>query len=54
VRRIVRDLNNFAGREGDKSTAADLHRVLDWTAQIAGNEIRHRAQLIKDYGQCQQ
>jgi PAS domain S-box-containing protein len=50
VRRIVRDMNTFAGRDTDKTGPIDVHRTLDWAAQIAGNEIRHCAQLIKEYG----
>src|SRR5262249_39731275 len=29
----------------------DLHRVIDSTLRMAWNEIRHRAQLVRDYGE---
>jgi len=50
IRRIVRDLNIFCRSDNDSAATVDLHSVLDWTAQMANNEIRHRARLIKDYG----
>lgn len=50
IRRIVRDLNIFCRSDNESSATVDLHSVLDWTAQMAGNEIRHRARLVKDYG----
>jgi PAS domain S-box-containing protein len=51
VKRIVRDLKTFSRNPVDTVSAVDVHAVLDWTLQVAGNEIRHRAQLVKDYGE---
>jgi CheY-like chemotaxis protein/two-component sensor histidine kinase len=50
VRNIVRDLRVFA--RGDEETRGPvvLRRVLDSSINMAWNEIRHRARLVKDYG----
>jgi PAS domain S-box-containing protein len=50
VRNIVRDLKVF-GRGSDEGRGpVALRRVLDSSINIAWNEIRHRARLVKDYG----
>jgi PAS domain S-box-containing protein len=50
VRNIVRDLRVF-GRGSDEGRGpVALRRVLDSSINIAWNEIRHRARLVKDYG----
>lgn len=51
VRQIVRDLRIFSRAEEDKRGAVDVQRVLDSTLRMAWNEIRHRARVIKNYGQ---
>ncbi len=50
VRRIVRDLKAFARNESDGVGPVDVRRVLDSTISIASNEIRHRARLVRDFG----
>jgi PAS domain S-box-containing protein len=50
VRNIVRDLRVFARGDEDQSGPVGLRRVLDSSINIAWNEIRHRARLVKDYG----
>jgi len=50
VRNIVRDLRVFARGDDDQSGPVALRRVLDSSVNIAWNEIRHRARLVKDYG----
>ncbi len=50
VRRIVRDLKLFSKRDTDDMGPIDVRRVLDSSLGIAWNEIRHRARLVKDYG----
>jgi PAS domain S-box-containing protein len=50
VRQIVRDLRIYARTGDDRVAPVDLHRVLDSSARMAWNEIRHRAHLIKVYG----
>ena len=49
VRAIVRDLKTFSRGDDLKQGAVDLERVLDATVNMAWNELRHRAQLVKDY-----
>jgi PAS domain S-box-containing protein len=50
VRRIVLDLHTFASPD-DKPGPVDVHRVLDLAINIASNQIRVRARMVKDYGQ---
>jgi PAS domain S-box-containing protein len=50
VRNIVRDLRVFARGDEELSGPVALRRVLDSSINIAWNEIRHRARLVKDYG----
>ncbi|GAC1536692.1 MAG: hypothetical protein NVS2B9_02560 [Myxococcales bacterium] len=49
VRNIVRDLKTFSRADEVHDAPVDLHRVLDAAANMAWNEIRHRARLVKDY-----
>ncbi len=51
VRNIVRDLRVFARGDDDQSGPVSVRRVLDSSLNIAWNEIRHRARLVKDYGE---
>ncbi len=51
VRNIVRDLRVFARGDDDQSGPVSVRRVLDSSINIAWNEIRHRARLVKDYGE---
>ena len=50
VESIVRDLRLFSRADGEVATSVDVHDVLESTLRMARNEIRHRAQLIKNYG----
>ncbi len=50
VRNIVRDLRVFARGDEEQSGPVSIRRVLDSSINIAWNEIRHRARLVKDYG----
>ncbi len=49
VRQIVRDLKIFSRHEDAGSEAIDVQKVLESSVRMAWNEIRHRAQLIKNY-----
>ncbi|MFW5920733.1 MAG: PAS domain S-box protein [Polyangiales bacterium] len=51
VRAIVRDLGTFARSSDEKRTSIDIHRVLESAIKLAWNEIKHRAQLVEDYGE---
>jgi len=51
VRAIVRDMKTFArGDDSDRNVPVDLRRIADSTANLAANEIRHRARLVRDLG----
>jgi len=49
IRRIVADLKTFSRPDDDGAVTLDVRRVLDSCANMAQNEIRHRATLTKDY-----
>jgi signal transduction histidine kinase/ActR/RegA family two-component response regulator len=51
VRNIVRDLKIFSRAEEEKRGPVDVHRVLDSCLRMARTEIRHRARLVKEYGE---
>jgi PAS domain S-box-containing protein len=50
IREITQQLRLFSQVEREaRSTQVDVHRVLESAVRLAGNEIRHRAQLVRDY-----
>ena len=50
MRQIVRDLRTFTrGADEEKRVLVDVRRVLDASINLAWNEIRHRARLVKEY-----
>src|SRR6185295_14072224 len=51
VRDIVRDLKTFSRAEESVQESVDIHAVLDSALAMARNEIRHRAQVVKRYGE---
>jgi PAS domain S-box-containing protein len=51
VRDIVRDLKTFSRTDDERRGPVDVRRVLDASINMAWNEIRHRARLVKDYGE---
>jgi PAS domain S-box-containing protein len=50
VRQIVRQLKTFSRPDEERVSPLDVHAVLESVAMMAANEIRHRAQLRRDYG----
>ena len=51
VREIVRDLRIFSRSEDAEANGpVDIHRVLASSIRMASNEIRHRADLVEDFG----
>jgi signal transduction histidine kinase len=50
VRQIVRDIKVFSRSDEEKRGPVDVHRVIDSSLRMAGNEVRHRARLVKDFG----
>lgn len=55
VRKIVQDLKDFSRVDSNQEWQfADLHQGLDSTLNIAFNEIKYRADVIKEYGDLPQ
>jgi PAS domain S-box-containing protein len=50
VAKIVRGLKTFSRIEEERWAVIDLIPVLDLSINMAFNEIRHRARLVKEYG----
>ena len=51
VRKIVQDLKEFSHVDCAEWQQADLHCGLDSTLNIVRNEIRYKAEVIKQYGE---
>ena len=51
VRKIVRALKSFSRGDEDRPVALDVQRVLEAAVNMTFNEIRHRARLVRDYGE---
>jgi signal transduction histidine kinase len=50
IRDIVRDVKLFSSSREEKHGPVDVRGVVESSIRMAWNEIRHRAQLQKDYG----
>jgi PAS domain S-box-containing protein len=50
VRKIVRGLKTFSRGDEDRPVHLELRGVIEAAINMAFNEIRHRARLVKDYG----
>jgi len=50
VRRIVLGLKSFSRADDSRVTALDVSSVLQTAINMAFNEIRHRATVVKDFG----
>jgi PAS domain S-box-containing protein len=50
VEAIVRDLQSFSRGDDGARVAVDMRRVVQLAANLAENEVRHRARLIVDHG----
>ncbi|MDL2356621.1 MAG: response regulator [Pseudomonadota bacterium] len=50
VKEIVQSLKDFSHVESSGFGPADLHRGIDSTLNIVGNEIKYKAQVVKQYG----
>jgi two-component system cell cycle sensor histidine kinase/response regulator CckA len=50
IRLIVRDLKTFSRADEDGTGPADVHSVIESAANLAANEIRLRARLVRSYG----
>ena len=51
VRKIVQDLKDFSRLDSSQDwQKADIHRGLDSTLNIIQNEVKYRADVVRDYG----
>lgn len=51
VKKIVNDLKDFSHVDDIEMQWADLHRGLDSTLNIVHNELKYKADIIKNYGE---
>ncbi len=51
VRKIVRGLKTFSRAEEERRGVMDVKPTLELAINMSFNEIRHRARLVKDYGE---
>ncbi|OJH34462.1 ATP-binding protein [Cystobacter ferrugineus] len=49
VQHIVQSLKSFSAGDDGKREPTELRRTLESAINMAGNEIRHRARLVRDY-----
>ncbi len=50
IRVTVRDLKTFTRAEEETRKLVDVNRVLESSLSMAGNEIKHRARLVRELG----
>jgi PAS domain S-box-containing protein len=50
IRKIVRELKTFSRAEAERRSVIDVQPVIELSINMAFNEVRHRARLVKDYG----
>ncbi len=50
IRQIVRGLSSFSRVEDDSRVPVDVRYAVESAVEIAFNEIKYRARLVKDYG----
>ena len=53
VRTIVRDLKAFSRTSEEKGSSIDVRRTLESSTKLAWNEVRHRARLVREYGEVE-
>ena len=54
VKRIISALKDFSHIEEEEFRYADLHRGLDTTLNVVNNELKYKAEVIKEYGDLPQ
>ena len=52
VRHVVRDLKTFSRGDEEQNTRIEVRPVIESSINMAYNEIRYRARLVKDYGKA--
>lgn len=50
VKRIVADLKDYSRVDNSEFEKADIHACLDSTINVAANELRYKADVVKEYG----
>ncbi|MEO8876908.1 MAG: response regulator, partial [Polyangiaceae bacterium] len=53
IEAIVRDVKLFSRPQDAVRSTVDVKSVIESSIRLAGNEIRHRARLVEDYGDVQ-
>ena len=51
VKQIISALKDFSHIEEEEFRLADLHRGLDSTLNVVSNELKYKAEVIKEYGE---
>ncbi len=51
IKKIVRGLKTFSRAEEERRTVVSVRDVLELSINMTFNEIRHRARLVKDFGE---
>jgi signal transduction histidine kinase len=49
IREVVRDLRLFSSEDDERRAPIDVRKALDTAVRVAGNELRHRATLAREY-----
>ena len=50
VKHIVQDLKDFSREDSGVWASADIHKAIDSTLNVANNEIKYKAEVVKKYG----
>ncbi|ABC35713.1 sensory box sensor histidine kinase [Burkholderia thailandensis E264] len=51
VRRIVQDLRDFSRAGSEEWNFTDIHEGLEATLNVVRNELKYKAEVVKDYGE---
>ncbi|MEX6502749.1 ATP-binding protein [Pseudomonas zhanjiangensis] len=51
VKKIITSLKDFSHTDDEEFRLADLHRGLDSTLNVVNNELKYKAEVLKDYGE---
>jgi len=51
VKSIITALQDFSRTDTGKFSLADLHRGIDTTVNVAANELKYKAEVVKEYGE---
>jgi PAS domain S-box-containing protein len=51
VRHITRDLKTFSRGDSEELEGVDVRQILESAVNLARGDIRHRAELVRDYGE---